>query len=129
MEPHWRLCGCFVSAIGVQEDDDVQITSSGHNRCEIQWCVHELCINLRLLHGQVMARAVAVILARSVRMIARVSVMMVAINITWLITQRIVAAGFRMRMMPAATDRCMDQQRCGNQAGEQSTHENSIRVR
>jgi hypothetical protein len=91
----------------------MQITSSGHNRCEIQ-CVHELGINLRLLHGQVMARAVAVILARSVRVIARFAVMVVAIDIAWLVTLRVVAAGFRMRVMPAATDRCMNQQRRGN---------------
>ena len=114
MEPHWRLCGCCVSTVRVHQDDDMQITSSGHNRCEIQRRVHQLGINLSLLHGQVMASAVAVVFARSARVIARVAVMVVAINIARLLTLRIVAAGFRMRMMPAATDRCMNQQRCGN---------------
>jgi hypothetical protein len=124
LAPHRRLGGRFVSTIGVKYRDNVHITRCGHDRGKIERRVQYERIDLGLLHGQVMARALAMVFARAMRMVALLIVVM-ANRINWLFDLRIVAAGIDMRVVPAATDCCMNQQRRRNQTGEQSTHENS----
>ena len=124
MEPHRRLGGRFVRAIGVKYRYNVHITRGGHDRGKIERRVQNERIYLCLLYWQIMARALAMVFARAVRMVILLPVVM-SIRINWLFDLRIIAAGIDMRVMPAATDRCMNQQRRGNQTGEQSTHENS----
>jgi hypothetical protein len=127
MEPQRRL-GRNIERVGNAEfGGNLRTGSRGHDRREIHRHVELRLIELRLLHRQIRAHTMAlrVPIARGVR---RLIVIFVAM-ITMLVmatsgdrsrgNRRFIAAAQRfVLMMPAATQRCVKQQRKGNQAGK-----------
>jgi hypothetical protein len=74
VEPHRRPSGRFVGALRVVLHEELHIARRRRDRKKIKWRKRHLGIDLRLLHGQVMTRALAMILAWSVR----VSIVLIA---------------------------------------------------
>jgi hypothetical protein len=118
VEPHRRPDGRFVGALRVVLHDELYVAHVGHDRGEIEWRVGHLSIDLRFLHWQIVACALAMIFARAVRVAVVLIARVAGVDIfCGLFELRFVAAAISVRVMPAATDRCMNEQRSGNQAG------------
>jgi hypothetical protein len=108
VEPHGRRGGRFVSALRVMKREKLRLARVGHDRGKIKWRVGHLRIDLRFLHGQVVARALAVVFARAVRMAVMLVAVVIGVAIGRLFELRLFAATFIVRVMPAATDRCVN---------------------
>jgi hypothetical protein len=121
MEPHGRLRGRIVSVARVELGGERHFARGGCDCSEIQERLDRDTIDLRFLNGQIVAGAVAMVFARGVRVIAWLTMVGLA-------GVRVIAACIIiiMRVMPAATDRSVNEQRCGDQAGKNGTHKNSI---
>jgi hypothetical protein len=117
VEPHRRPGGRFVGALRVVLHDELHVADVRLDRGKIEWQVRHLRIDLRLLHGQIVARALAMIFARAVRMAVVFIADVIAIAIGRLFELRLLAATINVRVVPAAADRCVNEQRSGNQTG------------
>ena len=123
MEPQRRPSSGFVRPLEANDTAHLNVADGRGDRCKIQQHRRAIAIELRFLNRQVDAQPLAVRMpvARCMRwlivLLLRPVVMMAAFR------HRMFASGFLaaqpiVLMMPAATQRCMDQQRAGNQAGK-----------
>ena len=131
MEPQRRLKWYIECAGDAELGGNLCIACRGYNRREIHRHIELRLIELRLLHGQVRTHAltVGVSVAGGLRRLALVLVAMLIMLVMATSRDRSLGNGRFLtagqgfvRMMPAATQRCMNQQRKGNQAGENGTH-------
>jgi hypothetical protein len=132
MEPQRRLEWNIECAGDAELGGNLCTGSRRHNCREIHRHIELRLIELGLLHRQIRAHTLAlrVSVAGDVRWLARMLVAMITVLVMatsdvrnfgdW----RFIAAAQRfVRMMPAATQRRMNQQRNGNQAGENRVHQ------
>jgi hypothetical protein len=117
VEPHRRPGGRFVGALRVVLDDELYVAHAGHDRGKIEWRVRHLSVDLRLLHRKIVARAMAMIFARAVRVAIVLVARVIGVAFRRLFESRIFTATINVRVVPAATDRGVNQQRRGNQTG------------
>jgi hypothetical protein len=110
---------------------NLRIEGRQRDRREIHRHIKLLLIELGLLHRQIRAHTVTlrVSVARSVRRLAIVLfavitvLVMATTDVRRFCNRRFIAAAQRIvRMMPAATQCCMNEQRSGNQAGKKRAH-------
>jgi hypothetical protein len=105
--------------------DDLYVAGNRRDDGEIQRELQLQIIKLRFLNRQIVANAVAVLAAA--RFVIGLAVLVAAIVVMTTFVGALnngvlVTTRFIMRLMPAATERRMHQQRDGYQAGENGTH-------
>ena len=134
MQPQRQLGRGFVQLLGVVHRGNFKIARRRDNRSQFQACQRRVLVELRLLPRQVVARALAVRMAFARRAIVMrtaihrvISIVMITIRSGDCRSSGFIAAFF-MRVMPAATERCMNQQRAGNQAGKHTAHRRTLRI-